>query len=581
MSDFTASACSGGALDPRKRVNYALGLVLGEDEFRQEQFYLRERDHRAVRALHGYGTLAGLAVAADQGRVIVKPGLAVDQAGRFMCVPADQCADLGGWIARNRAAVLDRISGSPGSGDLELYVVLCYRECETDKVPLPSEPCQSDEEAMAASRITDGFELKLAFDPPAAGGELAGPGLAELLDQIVHLDDTGSPPWSPPAEPVALEDIRELVSDWIVRLRPELAAHPCLAPGDETCVLLARLDVEVDVLEDGTPSLAGPPAVDDAERQLLLSTRLLQEWLMRLTAAETEEVRVLDDLLDVDTAGADDGEVLTYEGDGWVPKPLPPPITDHGQLTGLGDDDHPQYLLVDGSRPLTGDLQAGAHRLTGLADAVNNQDAVTLGQLGDVVREGDAAGGDLGETYRNPSVVGLQGHAVADIAPKPGEALVWDGEQWRPTVIEIPDAPRVARVLPFATISVLGDSRYEVWFNLEAPENPVAVDSLSHENLTIHDELDEDPFLEELEFEVIDHRHRNVFLVDLKPGDKRHGLYRFTFLPSAITLEDGNTTLEKYAAKNRITYEGAGSRKGEGGAQQTVTRFVRDLRMDG
>ena len=34
---------------------------------------------------------------------------------------------------------------------------------------------------------------------------------------------------------------------------------------------------------------------------------------------------------------------------------------DHGSLTGLSDDDHVQYMRVDGSRVLTGDLQLGAH----------------------------------------------------------------------------------------------------------------------------------------------------------------------------------------------------------------------------
>jgi len=31
-------------------------------------------------------------------------------------------------------------------------------------------------------------------------------------------------------------------------------------------------------------------------------------------------------------------------------------ITDHGGMSGLGDDDHTQYLLVDGTRAVTGDL---------------------------------------------------------------------------------------------------------------------------------------------------------------------------------------------------------------------------------
>src|SRR5881397_1354932 len=31
----------------------------------------------------------------------------------------------------------------------------------------------------------------------------------------------------------------------------------------------------------------------------------------------------------------------------------------HGALTGLGNDDHPQYLLANGTRALAGDLSAG------------------------------------------------------------------------------------------------------------------------------------------------------------------------------------------------------------------------------
>src|SRR5437773_11126409 len=39
----------------------------------------------------------------------------------------------------------------------------------------------------------------------------------------------------------------------------------------------------------------------------------------------------------------------------------------HGALTGLGDDDHPPYLLVSGPRPLTGNLAVGTHDVPGLA----------------------------------------------------------------------------------------------------------------------------------------------------------------------------------------------------------------------
>jgi hypothetical protein len=40
-------------------------------------------------------------------------------------------------------------------------------------------------------------------------------------------------------------------------------------------------------------------------------------------------------------------------------------VNDHGGLGGLTDDDHTQYLLADGTRPLTGDWTTGAHSLIG------------------------------------------------------------------------------------------------------------------------------------------------------------------------------------------------------------------------
>jgi len=35
---------------------------------------------------------------------------------------------------------------------------------------------------------------------------------------------------------------------------------------------------------------------------------------------------------------------------------IPVGVDDHGDLSGLSDDDHTQYLLANGSRNLTGDL---------------------------------------------------------------------------------------------------------------------------------------------------------------------------------------------------------------------------------
>jgi hypothetical protein len=54
---------------------------------------------------------------------------------------------------------------------------------------------------------------------------------------------------------------------------------------------------------------------------------------------------------------------------------------DHGALSGLGDDDHTQYILVDGTRAFTGDQSLGNNNITNLADGVSDQDAVNVRQL--------------------------------------------------------------------------------------------------------------------------------------------------------------------------------------------------------
>ncbi len=67
---------------------------------------------------------------------------------------------------------------------------------------------------------------------------------------------------------------------------------------------------------------------------------------------------------------------------------------DHGLLSGLGDDDHPEYI-----------------------------------------REDEAAGGDLTGTYPNPTVAKLQGHGVSAAAPSSGEVLMWNGSAWGPQTL--------------------------------------------------------------------------------------------------------------------------------------------------
>lgn len=72
--------------------------------------------------------------------------------------------------------------------------------------------------------------------------------------------------------------------------------------------------------------------------------------------------QVLGHLGDVDETDATTGQVLTRQADGTAAYADPAGgsggVTDHGALTGLGDDDHALYALADGTR---GDFASSAH----------------------------------------------------------------------------------------------------------------------------------------------------------------------------------------------------------------------------
>lgn len=331
MSTFAALAVK--KPDPLKRVNYPFGLVLGVDEFVQEQAYLLEQDRGHNRQLHGYGTVWGLLVEVPEEveppEVRVSPGVAVAPAGMRICVPDAMCAKLDDWL-EGRQAALGKLFGDP-EFELKLCVVLCYRECHTDVVPLPGEPCRSEEETRGPSRIQDSFEVKLCVHEDAAvpvGSPPPGPeevglcscpvhtaqawgarAFAELLRRIVlgapagpylsredlekevreilRLDPSASTTVPGPELVVSSDEARAMLQAasrvWATEVLPELLTRDnqgsCGLPGGDVCVLLAELTIPVSAdwkVKGGAKKVK----VDDTMRPILLSTQVLQEWLL-------------------------------------------------------------------------------------------------------------------------------------------------------------------------------------------------------------------------------------------------------------------------------------------------------------
>lgn len=434
MSDFTIANLDTRNLDTYKRVNYEHGMVLGVDEFLQEEIYLLGRDRRHNRGLHGYGTLCGLAVEADETvddgwKIIVHSGIGVNPRGQEIRVRDDQCALLENWLRSTDESV-------PESGAVSLYVVLCYRECKTDLVPVPTGPCQSLEETTVASRIADDFELRLSLHRP---GHIEAQVIRHLFDGLnaipVTSDPTnfseqeladyirsftpqpgpsGSPPTSPPVEsweidpppafmpgspPLApnlnVSDARDYIRMalrvWVTEVKPRLLAGDknCVGgPPDETCLLLAELNFD---LTAGAVSSAVTVVEDD--RPYLVSTRALQEQMLNRAA--------------VSPGGAG--------------------VSSHSGLSDLVlSDDHSQYLHIDGRRPLDADLSAGTHRITNLGPATAPDEAVRLSQLDDAIASHAHAeflmhNGDRDLT----GDLSANGNKITSLAPAtdPGDAL--------------------------------------------------------------------------------------------------------------------------------------------------------------
>jgi hypothetical protein len=351
------TALTGLPADPTQHVNYERGMVLGVDDFTQEFAYLSGRDQWLARDAIGYGTLSGLRVfAEDDGtegpRLHVSAGSALAPSGKMVCVPADQCAVINKWLAKpENAALVTRLlnpSSRPlspplsppnlpdvASGEIALYLTLCYADCLTRPVPIPGEPCRSEDELMKPSRVADDFRLELRESPPAQVEEDALRDFVRWLRTNVQVVD-GSPPsateesawlaalrtavqpWldaqamsppsssppsftslgdylfdvSPPSISLAREQLCDLLRVafrfWVTELRPLWIAMRChkAQSADINCILLARVSFEV-VWIGGSPTgawqITDSPLgmqIDESTRPFLAHLRLVQEWAL-------------------------------------------------------------------------------------------------------------------------------------------------------------------------------------------------------------------------------------------------------------------------------------------------------------
>ena len=304
-----------GILSPDLRVFYQYGMVLGLDDFVQEQTHNLGLDYHHERALHGYGTVYGLHVttstppdAPDDVTLTVEHGMAVDQRGRELTVPSAQCARLGPWLAAQEEAHPGTIEANLGiSGELVVYVVAAYAECADDLIPLPGQPCSTSAQVQKPSRLRDAWDIQLSWTPPAmpawdAVRQLAqllnsvqlvpGPDLSlasdeqAIIDAVLALPSPAIPSGSPPV-PVSYQlpaDAADAAFDriftaWVTQVRPQLA--PDLTAPDpnwDPAILLATITFTPQTpFSTSSPVITSYADPDDTGRPYLLHTGLIQE----------------------------------------------------------------------------------------------------------------------------------------------------------------------------------------------------------------------------------------------------------------------------------------------------------------
>jgi hypothetical protein len=500
------------APDPTKHVNYNVGMVLGIDDFNQEFAYLSGRDQWIARDLIGYGTVSGLRVLTESDvkgpRVVVEPGVALSPRGQLIRVPVAQCAYLNDWLKLDsiRGQITAHLESPPAP--LRVYVVLCYRECPADNVPIPGEPCRTEDDSMAPSRLVDDFRLELTFNPPGQREEDAirrfvkwlsqievsdlavSTPLSDILDAIrgaAHLlsspPEPGSDPLldfmtgSPPASFVmntadVCEYLDAIFRLWVTELRPKCRpdflaeAHGCSGRpagsiGEiEECLLLAEVDVPVIVPGGGSDWQVEDPNlidVDEQRRPIVVHLRMLQEMLLCGRAEQ---------LLASPPLSGGGGGPVNLSGDVTGPSAATSVVRIRGVAVDPTAPTQNQVLTfrqgqwrpfaaqtVNPANTVVAEQAFGLTNAAGTAAGFSRADH-THGTPPDPIPTHSAdpaahnVAGDVTGTIGVTRVARIQGVAVDATPPAQDQVLTFRGGQWRPTALP----PGSAQVNPSNTV---------------------------------------------------------------------------------------------------------------------------------
>lgn len=150
---MSANANGNGGVEAPVRNRFFYGKLMDVRHFEMEQRYFNEKRWLLNRLGLGAGVLAGLeVVATEDGRVVVRPGVAIDGRGREIVVDRAVCVE--------RPLRPTDECGRPAGADAEGPVTLavCLHECDEEPVAVRAPDCGMPEECRAGA-VRERFRL--------------------------------------------------------------------------------------------------------------------------------------------------------------------------------------------------------------------------------------------------------------------------------------------------------------------------------------------------------------------------------------------------------------------------------------
>jgi hypothetical protein len=155
MTPCSSAESSNGLSAPFYSLRYHFGMLLGVSDFETDQSYHRGKMWLHNSWLHREGVVWGFDVQldTDHGEIRVKPGLALDAAGRELHLKQDACLNAAAWFEAHREDAGFEFTEDDTSITFDAHVVIRFKTCLTRQVPALSEPCEGGGTGTAYSRV--------------------------------------------------------------------------------------------------------------------------------------------------------------------------------------------------------------------------------------------------------------------------------------------------------------------------------------------------------------------------------------------------------------------------------------------